>query len=494
MEIGEISWNGLLPVIAFLISACVITLVRSLARTNKKLQLDVGVFLTIATSVFVILTSAIRWRQFDVEILEDIDQFTLNEVVRVDRLTSMSAIVFSFLAIVASLLSLSYLKKREDIPAAEFFVLLNIVVVGMISMVMANDLIAMFVALEVFSIPLYVLTAFDRRRGRSLEAGFKYFILGATSSAILLYGIALNYGVTGTTAFTGASSSSTVAAVSTVLIMVGLLFKVAAFPFHFWAPDAYEGAPSIITTFMAGATKLAAFAVFARLVESGVIDVSASGASARLVLSITAIASAIFGPIVALRQSSMKRALGYTWIAHSAYIMLALKGGTQQSLQSVITYSIIYAVVIAGTFAVTSIISGPNESNDSLESFKGLAVNNPFLAASLTVFLFAQAGIPLTAGFIAKFDVFRVSFANEFYISGIIVLISTVIAAAFYLRIVLAMYSKSFSEKDVSKDSDVQEKLEVATSAKIAIAMCVVLTIAVGVIPSLLTGFTHALF
>lgn len=496
MEIGEISFNALLPIIGFVITTCVVTLVRSLNHKNTYLHRICGVELTILAALFAIFIEVVRWIQFDNGNLTDEDMTTFNAMLAPDRLSAISIVVISAITIVAALVANSYLEKRQDIPAAEFFILLQCAVIGMFAFVMANDLLAMFVALEVFSIPLYVLTAFDRRRLRSLEGGFKYFILGAVSSAIFLYGIALHYGVSGSTALGPSTQEGTIAAVASVLILVGLLFKVAAVPFHFWSPDAYQGAPTPVTLFMAAATKLSAFIVLVRLVAGGVIDVSATGGSGRAVLTIVCVASALFGATVALRQANIKRAIAYSSISHTAYILLALKAGTQESLQAVVTYVVIYAFIVAGTFAILGVVAGAEERNDSMASIKGLAKTNPYLAGSLTLLLFAQAGMPLTSGFIAKFDVFRVAFQEKFYFSGVIVLISTVIAGALYLKIVLALYADSFDHEDHEVPNGslkTRTDFKVTTSVAVAIAICVVVTFLVGVYPSFVTAFTHVL-
>jgi|APTNR8051073442_1049403.scaffolds.fasta_scaffold19943_2 NADH-quinone oxidoreductase subunit N len=490
MEIGDISFYGLFPLIAFTFLVCVMVMYKSLSRTDFTSHRFFGAFSTISISGVVLVSQVIRWRQFDIKKLGENDLTTLNGLVSTDRTSAISIIVICAIAIVASLVAISYLKEREDFPAAEFYILLQCAIVGMFAMVMANDFIAMFVALEVLSIPLYVLTALDRRRVRSLEGGFKYFIMGAASSAVFLYGIALQYGISGTTALVPPTETTSIGVIATVFILAGLLFKVAAVPFHFWSPDVYQGAPTPVTVFMSAITKLVAFVALVRIISGGAIDSSESGAAARIVLTITCIASALFGSIVALRQSNIKRALAYSSISHTAYILLALKDGSTQSLQAVITYVVIYAFVIAGTFTVVSVLSGSNEQNDSIAGVSGLAKRNPWLAGSLTVLLFAQAGIPLTSGFIAKFDVFRVAFEEEFYVTGIIVLIATVIAAAFYLRMVLAIYSESFGEDSAD---ETKEPLVVSNSTTIAIGICVVVTVLVGVFPALVTGFTHVL-
>jgi len=490
MEIGDISFYGLFPLIAFTFLLCVMVMYKSLSRTNFTAHRFFGAYSTISIALVVLLAQVVRWRQFDIKKLGAKDLTTLNGLVATDRTSAISIIVICAIVIVTSLVAISYLKNRQDIPAAEFYILLQCATVGMFAMVMANDFIAMFVALEVLSIPLYVLTALDRRRVRSLEGGFKYFIMGAASSAVFLYGIALQYGISGSTALVPPTETTSIGVIATVFILAGLLFKVAAVPFHFWSPDVYQGAPTPVTTFMAAITKLVAFVALVRIISGGAIDVSESGAAARIVLTITCIASALFGSIVALRQSNIKRALAYSSIAHTAYILLALKGGSTESLQAVITYVVIYAFVIAGTFAIVSVLSGADEQNDSIASVTGLAKRNPWLAGSLTILLFAQAGIPLTSGFIAKFDVFRVAFSEEFYFTGVIVLIATIIAAAFYLRMVLAIYSQSFGE---TSEVESATSIVVSNSTTVAIGICVVVTVLVGVFPALVTGFTHVL-
>lgn len=500
MGIGEVNFNGLFPLVIFLVSICSLILFKSLVRTNFDLHRKVGVVSTIAVSYIVLVSQVLRWLKFDDGTLKDKDLLTLNGFVSTDRVSAISVLVISVIAILVSLYASSYLKSRKDIPAGEFYILLQIVILGMFAFVMANDLIAIFIALETFSIPLYVLTAYDARRLRSLEAGFKYFILGAVSSAIFLYGIALHYGVSGSTGLVS-SDISPLANVSMVLLSIGLLFKVAAFPFHFWSPDAYQGAPSPVTAFMSAATKLAAFVVFARLVASDVISVDVSGTAGRMILTVACITSAVYGSVLALRQNNIKRAIAYSSISHSAYVLLALKTGGDLALSSVLTYVIAYAFIITGTFLIVGFLSTPNEQNDSVISLKGLAKTNPYIAASLTILLLAQAGIPLTSGFIAKFDVFRAALQSEFYVSSVIVLIATVIGAAFYLRLVLSIYSDSFDDNSHAEGASATghperaQRVEgsLSTPNTIAIGICVFVTVAIGILPSLLTGFTHVL-
>lgn len=242
---------------------------------------------------------------------------------------------------------------------------------------------------------------------------------------------------------------------------------------------------------MSASTKLAAFVVFARLVSTNVIDAGINGPSGRVLLTLACLTSAIFGATVALKQSNIKRAIAYSSISHTGYILLAMKSGGSLALGPVITYVIAYGFIIVGTYLVIGYLSTPNEQNDSILSINALAKTNPYIAGSLTVFLLAQAGIPLTSGFIAKFEVFRVALDSKFYITSLIVLIATVISAAFYLKLILSMYSDSFNH-DTEKVIDVKANI-VPKPTSIAIGVCVFITVAIGVFPSLLTGFTNVL-
>ncbi|MFN8015712.1 MAG: NADH-quinone oxidoreductase subunit N [Acidimicrobiia bacterium] len=484
MKIGDVSFYGLFPVILFTFSLCALTIFRSLVRNNHRLHLIIGSISTVFVSFIVLTSQAVRWRQFDTGKLTNNDMSTLNDIIKTDRTSAICIFVLCLIVGLVAIISFDYLKSRPDIPGAEFYILLQAVVVGMFAMVMANDFIAMFVALEVFSIPLYVLTAFDRRRVRSLEGGFKYFIMGAVSSAIFLYGIALHYGLSGTTALDSLVENSTLAAVSTVFILVGLLFKVAAVPFHFWSPDAYQGAPTPITTFMSAGTKLVAFVALARIIQSSAVDSTSYGEAVRIILTLTTLASAFVGSFILLKQTNIKRALAYSSIAHSSYILLALKSATDVSYRAVIAYVIIYSFVIIGAFAIVGVVCGANEQNDSIESFKGLGKTNPVLAAAMTILLLSQAGIPLTSGFIAKLQVFQSAFEGGLYITAVALLIATVISAAFYLKLVLAIYDGDSSEGS---------KLVVPDLTTVAIGVCIASVVLIGIFPSIVTGLTSVL-
>ena len=313
-------------------------------------------------------------------------------------------------ALLTLLLSSDYLVRRGIESRPEYVALLLFSVAGMLTMAAANDLIVVFVALEVLSIPLYVLAAYDRRRARSLEAGIKYFVLGAFSSAIFLYGVALVYGATGTTSLEGiqgflathvlADEGTLLAGM--VLLLVGLGFKIAAVPFHMWTPDVYEGAPSPVTGFMASATKAAGFAALLRVLFTGLAQYQSDW---RNLLFVLAVLTLLGGSIAALRQTDLKRLLAYSSIAHAGYVLIGVQAGTARGLQSALVYLLVYSFMTIGAFALVTALGGRDDTH-SIEDLHALGRRRPVIAALLAFFLLAQAGIPPTAGFIAKLGVF----------------------------------------------------------------------------------------
>jgi NADH-quinone oxidoreductase subunit N len=362
-----------------------------------------------------------------------------------------------------------------------------------------------FVALETLSIPLYVLAAYDRNRARSLEAGMKYFVLGAFSSAVFLYGIALVYGATGTTSLSGIAdflARSTLLDNGTLiaglmLLLVGLGFKVAAVPFHMWTPDVYEGAPTPITAFMASATKAAGFAALLRVLLTAF---STYRTDWRPAIWALAILTLLVGSIVALVQTDIKRMLAYSSISHAGFVLIGLEAGTSQGLRAALFYLAVYTFMVIGSFAVVAVI-GRRDNRHSLSDYRGFATRQPLLAGLLAFFLLAQAGIPPTGGFMAKLGVFS-AVANPSpgtqewlsYSLLIVGVVASVISAFFYLRVIVTMYSSEADtpEGEVAARGPVAViSLDVPTG--LVLVMCAVVTIWVGVLPTLLLDFAkHA--
>jgi NADH-quinone oxidoreductase subunit N len=353
------------------------------------------------------------------------------------------------------LLGASWL-EREQLEGPEFLSLLLLCATGMLVMASANDLVVVFVALEVFSIALYVMTAFDRHRIQSQEAGLKYFLLGAFSSAIFLYGIALTYGATGSTnlvtihnALPGSvGADNGFLMVGFALLLVGLGFKVAAVPFHMWTPDVYQGAPTPVTAFMAGATKVAAFGALLRIF-AGSFNVLRS--DWRPAIFGLAVMSMVVGSAAAIVQTDVKRMLAYSSIAHAGYVLIGVQVATETAdgfggTAAALFYLAIYMVMAAGAFGVIQIVGGRGDRAHSLDDYAGMARREPALAALLTLFLLAQAGVPLTAGFVAKLAIFKAAVdAGQFQLA-LVGMLSATVAAFVYLRIVIKMYSSDDGE------------------------------------------------
>jgi NADH-quinone oxidoreductase subunit N len=352
--------------------------------------------------------------------------------------------------------------KREQLEGPEFLALLLLGATGMLVMASANDLIVVFVALEVFSIALYVMAAFDRHRLQSQEAGLKYFLLGAFSSAIFLYGIALTYGATGSTNLTAirnaAPGASVVAEngllyVGLALLLVGLGFKVAAAPFHMWTPDVYQGSPTPVTAFMAGATKVVAFGAILRIFVGAFSPLRADWRPAIYGL---AVVSMIVGAAAAVVQTNVKRMLAYSSIAHAGYVLIGVqvasesKGGFDGTAAALF-YLAIYMLMAVGAFGVAQVVGRRGDSAHSLDDYQGLARRDPGLAALMTLFLLAQAGVPLTAGFVAKLAVFKAAVDAGQVQIALIAMLSATVAAFVYLRIVLAMYAGDDSAESSSE-------------------------------------------
>jgi len=357
-------------------------------------------------------------------------------------------LIATFLAL---LMSVRYVPTvRLDGP--EYVALLLFSATGMLTMASANDLIVVFLSLEVLSLPLYMLSAFDRRRDRSLEAGLKYFLLGAFSSAIFLYGIALVYGATGSTGLVdiaGFLASTTLLhegtfLVGMVLILVGLGFKIAAVPFHTWTPDVYEGAPTPITAFMASATKAAGFAGLLRVLFTAF---SSYHVEWQPVIFALAALSLVLGAGAAIVQRDVKRMLAYSSITHAGYVLIGLQAATERGLSASLFYLLVYTFMVVGSFAVVSLVTAPGDDDHSLDRYRGLAARQPVLAGVFAFLLFAQAGVPFTGGFVAKLAVFSAAADAHSYAMLLVGVLAAAVAAYFYLRVVVLMFMTEPGEK-----------------------------------------------
>ena len=341
------------------------------------------------------------------------------------------------------IMSQSYL-KREDMKRFEYPVLMLFATVGMMMMVSANDLIALYLGLELQSLSLYVLAAFKRDTTRSSEAGLKYFVLGALSSGMLLYGCSMIYGFAGTTSFDGLvqvlggdQTASVGLIVGIVFLIAGLAFKISAVPFHMWTPDVYEGAPTPITAFFAVAPKIAAISLFVRVMMDpfgGLVE------EWRQIIIFVSVLSMTLGAFAAIAQTNIKRLMAYSSIGHMGYALVGLASGSEAGIQGVILYMTIYLAMNVGTFACILAMRRKGEMVEEISDLAGLSKSNPMLAAALLVFMFSMAGIPPLAGFFGKLYIFLAAIEAQLYILAIIGVVASVVGAFYYLRIVKIMY------------------------------------------------------
>lgn len=346
--------------------------------------------------------------------------------------------------------------ERRSLERGEYYALALFGASGMVLLAMATDLLLTFVAIEIMSLSVYAMAAWPRRGQRPAEAAFKYFILGSFASALLLYGSALAYGATGSTLFSSfAQGGGPLLAVGLSLVLVGLLFKVAAVPFHAWTPEVYEGAPAPVTSFMAAGVKAAAFAVLVRAFLA-MISGTASAHTAQFggLLGALAVASMILGNLFALPQRNVKRMLAYSSIAHAGYLLLGVVAAADAaarsaSLSAILVYLAAYAVTAVGAFAVVGVLerTGPTPDADpagawDLSRFAGLGIRRPVLAFAMAIFMLSLAGVPPTAGFVAKLSVFQAAVSAKAYGLAVVGVLTSVLGAYYYLRVVVVMFMR----------------------------------------------------
>ncbi len=405
--------------------------------------------------------------------------------------TDNASINFTSIILVSMLLvmgiSRSFGEDDEHTHPAEYYSIMLFSVVGAIMMTNFENMIMLFIGLEILSVSMYVLTGSDKRSLRSNEAALKYFLMGAFATGILLFGIALIYGATGSfnihaiagfMAHSHLYSFSSMLYIGVFMVIIGMLFKVSAAPFHFWTPDVYEGAPTLFTAFMSTIVKTAGFAAIYRLLLFSMGDVWGMWANA---VNIIAMTTLIIGNITAVYQLSFKRMMAYSSISHAGYMLAAIVANEKDSQSAILFYSLAYSIATITAFAVLMLVSEAKlkdgKPNESFDAFNGLAKNNPLLAFSLAVSMLSLAGIPLTAGFWGKFFIF--SNAMERGSGMIILLVIAILMSAvgiyYYFRAVIASYMK---EGDVAK-------IEIPTLYKIILILTTTFTIVLGIFPDL---------
>jgi NADH-quinone oxidoreductase subunit N len=371
--------------------------------------------------------------------------------------------------------------QRDGLPKGEYYALVLFSIAGMIMMAVANDLLVVFIALEILSIGVYVLTGIRRDDPRATEASFKYFLLGAFSSAFFLYGIAFTYGLTGSTrldrvgTYVAAQSMSDnpLLVVALGLLLVGFAFKISAVPFHMWTPDAYEGAPAVVTGFMSTGVKAAAFAAFARVFLSAFEPFSSEWVP---MVWLLAAATMILGTVVGVAQSNLKRMLAYSSIAHGGYLLVGLVAANQVGKAAILFYLLAYAVTNLAAFGVIALLGTKDAARDDLRDYSGLWYTRPALAALMTVCLLSLGGLPPTAGFIAKWYIFSAAVSAGYYGLAIIGVLTSVVSVFFYLRVVVMMY--------MAEGDPTATPAAVPVVGMIALAASVAVIFSLGILPT----------
>ena len=421
----------IVPVLVVTLAACAVLLAESFRRKGERMPH--GVFGLIGLGG-AIVTSIMQW---------DLNRTGFG-VILGDNFALFFNVTICAIGILTILLS-SGSAERDHLPEGEYYALMLFSIVGMMLMGATRDLLIIFLALEIMSLAVYVLTGIKRTSEAGAEASFKYFVLGGFSSAFFLYGIALTYAAAGTTKLdalglrvaSSANEPSVLLVMAMILLLVGFAFKVSAVPFHMWTPDAYQGAPTLVTGFMSTGVKAAAFAAFVRVFLSALEPLRGDWVP---ILSAIAALTMILGTVVGVAQSSVKRMLAYSSIAHAGYLLVGLVAANAAGKTAILFYLVAYAVTNLGAFGVLAALSTNDRPHDDVRDFAGLWHERPGLAGMLTVFLLSLGGFPPTVGFIGKWYIFNAAVQEHLIALAVLGVLTSVISVFFYLRIVVMMY------------------------------------------------------
>ena len=403
----------------------------------------------------------------------------------VDRFALFFKIVFLVAAAITVLMSVRYLAVEGASPG-EYYFLILCATLGMMIMAGGIDLISIFIGLETMAVSFYILAGFIKPSQRSNEAAVKYFLLGAFSLGILLYGMSLMYGLSGTTnlrvmaAAFGGQERDPRLVLAVILVVAGVGFKIAAVPFHMWAPDVYEGAPTPVTAFLSVGSKAASFAMLLRIFVEGLPAMSADW---RLLFYVLSIVSMTVGNFAALTQTNVKRMLAYSSIAHAGYVLIGIVAGTARGVTATLIYLLVYSFMQLGAFAVIVLLRRRDAIGDELKDFSGLAFRNPYAAFAMLLFMLSLGGIPPTAGFMGKFWLFSAAIDAGYYWLAVIGVLNSAVSLYYYIRIVVFMYLKT---------ETIGSEPRADPALTLALAAAVVATLVLGVYPRLLFEVAEA--
>ena len=489
-----IEWLAISPLLV-LVGGALLLLTASALSTSRPVR-GVYALFTLVTCGGAIVASAVLWDR-----IQDPErgEFTaLVGAITIDGFSVFFSVLIAISIALAALLADDYL-RREGLDGPELYALMLLSGAGGIMMAMANDLIVVFLGLEILSIALYVMAGMHLRRVESQESAIKYFVLGAFSSAFLLYGIALVYGATGSTNLSKIATflsrnlleSDGLLLAGFALLLVGLGFKVAAVPFHVWTPDVYQGAPSPVTAFMASASKAAGFAALLRVFFSTFATHSSDW---RPIVWVLAVLTLVVGSVLAIVQRDVKRMLAYSSISHAGFILVAVEANSERGVAGALFYLLAYAFMVIGSFAVVTLVGRRGDAAHDIDDYKGLSKDRPILALAFTVFLLSQAGVPLTSGFFAKFYVIGAAAAAESYALAVIAMVTAVISAFLYLRLIVTMYfeGEDFEGEDFEGGAaGARPRIPIPFGAGLSLAVAVLFTLAVGLLPGLVADFAR---
>lgn len=461
----DIAWSAILPEVILIVTALVV-IVFDLIKPNGKAGLFAG--LSLAGLVLSLIAAVIA---------RPSSELTMHGMVYRDTAAIIFKSLIASLTIVSVLLSVDFIRERKRL-FAEFYALILFSAAGMMIMVAAAHLIAMFLALEIFSIALYILAGFYHQERRSSEAALKYFLLGAFASAFFIYGVAMIYGSSQTMNLEqlGGSNfglSNFIIILGTGLLIVGLGFKVAIVPFHSWVPDVYEGSPTPVTAFMSVGAKAAGFAVLLRVLAVTFTQISTFWTTS---LWILAVITMCLGNLIALNQDNVKRMLAYSTIAHTGYMLIAVIAADTVGWASVVFYVVVYTFMNLGAFGVVILLERQNADYVKIDKCAGLGIKYPLLGTAMTIFMMSLAGIPPFAGFVGKFYIFNAAIKEGYIWLAVIGVLNSVVALYYYIRVPKVMF--------IDKVEGRSTALNFTLTEKIALVITGIATLVLGIYPT----------
>ncbi len=474
LKLPDINLFAIMPEIAMTVLVCLVLLVDLFVPQRRKALL--GLLTLFGVVVTGLLTLPLIGMEADL----------FSDMYRVDSFAIFFKFIFLAITALTVLISMRYL-SIEEIHLGEYYALVLFSVIGMMVMAGGSDLLTIYIGLELLSIPIYMLVGFMKRDLLSQEGGIKYFLLGAFSSGIILYGIALAYGITGTTnlaamhaAFGETTGPNILLTLSVIMIVAGFAFKIALVPFHMWAPDAYQGAPTSITAFISVGTKAAAFAGLLRIFAVAFEGIADQWA---ILLWLLAVFSMTWGNIAAMVQSNLKRLLAYSSVAHAGYVMMGLVVGSEIGMASVLLYLAVYIFMNMGAFTMVILLCRQNFRGDRVEDFRGLARAHPLAGIGFVIFFLSLAGIPPTAGFVGKFYLFSAAIESGYIWLALIGVLNSVLSVYYYFKIVANMYM-----------AEPAGKVDISTSVplRLALGLMVAGVLLIGVYPDPLISAAKA--